>query len=611
MFFPKHQIEKGNYSTWQNIRFMISAAKNRRNGLLWICPAIAKTGILMSLLQLLGIPVILDMLEKQEPAPKLMTTILIYAAAMVAASAARAWLDSCAQFPRTEVRLSIAERIQNKMLTMAYPNVEDQDVRRKMDRAVMRVNSINAATERIWMSLIDLLKDAVVFGVSLLLLAAWNPILFLVSFAASAFSFLIRYCLDGWEYRHRDEKAEYSRRLNYLSERSRDYTLAKDIRLFGMRAWMEEIYDAVLRLNRSFSLREERMSFLGDIADVVLTFLKNGVIYLYLLTAAGTGELTAAQFMLYFNAAGTFSEGMGGLLNGVAALHKQSLDISTVREFLDCRDAFPLEEGIPIFVEENTASEIRLQRVSFRYPGAGSDTLKKIDLTIHAGERLAVVGLNGAGKTTLVKLICGFLDPTEGEILLNGVNIKKFRRKDYYSLFSAVFQDFSLLDVTIAENVAQTELGIDRERVKKCLSMAGLEQKITQLPKGIDTHLGQVYEDGIRLSGGETQRLLLARALYKNAPVIVLDEPTAALDPVAESNIYQRYGELTSGRTSIYISHRLASTRFCDRIILLADQGIAEEGSHESLMKKGGRYAELFEIQSRYYREVGGEDGRH
>ena len=214
------------------------------------------------------------------------------------------------------------------------------------------------------------------------------------------------------------------------------------------------------------------------------------------------------------------------------------------------------------------------------------------------------MGLNGAGKTTLVKLLCGLLDPTEGRVLLNGQDIRTFDRAEYYRLFSAVFQDYSLLCTTVAENVAQTASNIDEERVWKCLQKAGLTEVIQALPQGIHTHVGRdVFLDGVLFSGGQTQRLMLARALYKGSPILFLDEPTAALDPIAEDDIYRKYSAMTEGKTSLFISHRLASTRFCDRILFLDQGKIAEEGTHEMLLALGGGYAKLFEVQSRYYQE--------
>ena len=235
---------------------------------------------------------------------------------------------------------------------------------------------------------------------------------------------------------------------------------------------------------------------------------------------------------------------------------------------------------------------------------AESNTISHLNLTVHPGERLAIVGLNGAGKTTLVKLLCGLFDPTEGVVLLNGQDVRDFNRREYYGLFSAVFQEFSILDVTVAENIAQTNENIDTERLWDCIEKAGLTDTVQKLPDGLQTHVGrEVYLDGVLFSGGQTQRLMLARALYKDGPILMLDEPTAALDPIAENDIYMKYNEMTRGKTSLFISHRLASTRFCDRIIFVADGNIAEEGTHEDLLALGGEYAKLFEVQSRYYRE--------
>ena len=248
----------------------------------------------------------------------------------------------------------------------------------------------------------------------------------------------------------------------------------------------------------------------------------------------------------------------------------------------------------------STLLDVKNLGISF----GGLRAVNDFDLKIQKEELYGLIGPNGAGKTTLVKLICGFLDPTEGRVLLNGTDIRELNRADYYTMFSAVFQDFSLLAGTIAANVAQTEDHITLDRVKTCVEKAGLRDRIKRLPENYETCLNrEVYEDAILFSGGETQRLMLARALYKDAPFIVLDEPTAALDPIAESELYQKYNDITDGRSSAYISHRLASTRFCDRILLIDQAKICEEGTHEELMADGGTYAKLYEVQSRYYRE--------
>lgn len=596
-----HGKAKPRYSTWGNCVFMLWTAWKKRPSLLWLCMLIAVTDVFLGMTQLFATPVILSAIESAVSTGKLISIIVFFAGLLILFKAADLYFSSCTQFKRIEIRLHLAAMIQDKILTMSFPHIENQDVRRKMDKALMLVNSNKAATEAIWGTSTDLFKNTAGFMICLSLLAILDPLLIIAALVTTVISFFIRNHLDGWEYRHRDEESEYSRRMNYLSEKSKDCTLAKDVRIFGMRGWMEDVYLSTLRLFNNFTLRKEKVYFMGDAADIAFTFMRNGMVYLILIGSVIKGELSAAQFVFFFNTVGAFTGGMGALFKDFSLLHKQSLDISAVREFLDYPEMFLFENGMPLTPNLDIPYQITLRNVSFRYPEAEMETLSHINLTIHAGEKLAVVGLNGAGKTTLIKLICGFLDPTEGAVLLNDTDIRNYNRRDYYRLFSAVFQDFSLLDVTIAENIAQSGKDINMERVKYCVDQAGLSTKIDNLPDRYNTHLGKVYEDGIELSGGEVQRLMLARALYKDAPVIVLDEPTAALDPIAESEIYDKYNDLTGGRTSLYISHRLASTQFCDRIILLANGSIVEEGTHESLIAQGGKYAELFEIQSQYY----------
>ena len=604
----KHRKQKPAYGLGQNIAYMISLAWRQRRSVILFALIMAAASILLGLTQLFIVPSILGAVEADVSIAELTAIILAFTGALILLNAAGAYLSSCSQFGRIEVRLFIGSMIQNKALTMSYPDIEDQNVRKKMDKASMLVVSNTAATEAVWTTLVNLLKNAVEFIVYLSLLTTLNPLMIIAVLVTTIVSFSISNYLDGWGYRHRDEESAYSHCMNYLSEKSRDYTLAKDVRIFEMRGLIEDVFDSTLRLYRSFAARGERVYIWGNIIDAILTFMRNGIVYYFLIRAVFKGEMSAAQFVLYFNTVNVFTSGIGKIMTDFAALRKQSLDICAVREFLDYPETFKMEDGIPVTANLNIPYQIELKDVSFRYPGALKDTLTHINLTIKPGEKLAIVGLNGAGKTTLIKLICGFLDPTEGKVLLNNTDIQTLNRRDYYKLFSAVFQDFSVLDVTIAENIAQTDENINTELMKRCIGQAGLTEKIDRLPNGVETHIGKVFEDGIHLSGGELQRLMLARALYKNAPIIILDEPTSALDPIAENEIYNKYSELTDGRLSVYISHRLASTRFCDRIILIAEGNIAEEGTHDELIARNGHYANLFEIQSRYYREGGNRE---
>ena len=249
--------------------------------------------------------------------------------------------------------------------------------------------------------------------------------------------------------------------------------------------------------------------------------------------------------------------------------------------------------------------EFTFENVSFCYPKAEKYALKNLNLTVKAGERLAVVGLNGAGKSTFIKLLLRLYEPTEGRILLNGTDISEYDKEAYYGIFGPVFQDVNLFAFPLAENVSmKSPQETDREKARSCLIDAGFGEKLTELSQGVDTEILKViHDDGVDLSGGEKQKLALARALYKDAPVVVLDEPTAALDALAEAKLYQDFDKLIGDKTAVYISHRLSSTQFCDHVAMFRDGELIEYGTHESLLSKAGAYAEMFRIQAQYYLE--------
>ena len=519
-------------------------------------------------------------------------------------SAASSYVNTNTLYGRISVRCEIINLLNRKMATTSYQNISDERFKTLKIKVQETIGSNRAATEAVWTTLTDLTTNIVGFAFYVVLMSSIQPLLLLAILATTVVSYFVSNRLSEWGYKHREEESEYSTQIYYLGRQSSDLTVAKDIRIFGLRSWLDDLYAKSMAAYTAFKRKEQGVYIWASVTDLVLTFLRNAIAYAYLIGLVIGNGLSVSEFLLFFGAVGGFTAWVSGILGGFNTLHKQSLDISSVRECLEFPEPFKFEDGEPIKTEENRLYEIRLENVSYRYPGADKDTLTNVNLTLHPGEKLAVVGLNGAGKTTLIKLICGFLDPTEGRILLDGKDIRDYNRRDYYKMFSAVFQEFSLLAGTIATNVAQDSEGFDMERVKDCVEKAGLRKKIESLKDGYDTYLNrEVFEDAMLLSGGETQRLMLARALYKNAPFIVLDEPTAALDPIAESEMYQKYNEMTSGKSSIYISHRLASTRFCDRIIMIADGRIGEEGTHEELLKAGGKYAELYEVQSKYYKE--------
>ena len=590
---------------WQNSWFMIKLAWTSKEKKVIILSLLsAALAVALNLVNLYVSPTILSAVERHVSVGELLWTIAGFVLALMFVSAASAYVNTNTLFGRISVRAEVTNLLNKKAATTSYPNVDDDKFIKLLTKARECTASSMASTEAIWTTLTMLTTNIVGFLIYVSLLTTVQPLLILFIIATTLISYFIGNYVNGYGYRHREEEAEYERHMNYLSGRAEDLSAAKDIRIFGLRHWLEELYGKAMSGYTAFHKKAQCVYIWSPIADLVLTFLRNGIAYAYLISLVIHGGIGVAEFLLYFTAVGGFTEWVSGILNGFSTLYKQSLDITTVRECLEYHEPFRFEGGKSIKAEEGRKYEIRLDDVSLRYPGAAQDTLSNINLTLHPGEKLAVVGLNGAGKTTLIKLICGLLDPTGGRVLLDGEDIRNYNRADYYTMFSAVFQDFSLLAGTIASNVAQDSADIDMDRVKECVEKAGLCTKIESLPDGYETYLNrEVYDEATMLSGGETQRLMLARALYKNAPFIILDEPTAALDPIAESDMYQKYHEVTGDRSSVYISHRLASTRFCDRIIMIDDAEICEEGTHEELIRLGGKYAKLYAVQSKYYKE--------
>ena len=602
--------EKPKYNLWQNSWYMVKLAWRYSKSVLAICIILAAATAGETVVQLLIAPGILQKLELRASLPQLLGAIAIFTGALILFAAAKEYFDLNKLFGRVTVRIKLIEAIAEKMAQTSYENLLDTAFLQRKERASSACDDNQSPAESIWLTWTNILANLLGFAVYLALLSSLSPLLILVVIATTAAGYFVSRKVNQFGYLHREEEAAYTAEMRYVKRTVTSRAFAKDIRIFGLKPWLMEVWQKSFQLYESFLRRREKHYFLTNLADFLLSLLRNGIAYAYLLHLTLTEGLSASTFLLYFTAASGFTQWITGILEQFTTLSKASLEISVVREFLEWPEGFQLTGGDPIPDAVNGTYELQLEHVTYRYPGAAEDTIHDLSLTLHRGEKVALVGLNGAGKTTLVKLLCGFLDPTQGTVRLNGVDIRKLNRRAYYKLFSAVFQEFSLLEATVAENVAQQVEGIDEEKVWQCLENAGLSDAVRALPQGLKTHLGRsIYDDGTELSGGQTQRLMLSRALYRDGAVLVLDEPTAALDPITESEIYLKYSEMTQGKTSLFISHRLASTRFCDRIILLENGSIAEEGSHEALLQRGGSYAKLFSVQRRYYEEGGESHG--
>ncbi len=601
----KEKKKKPAYNMWQNTAYFVRAAWDNCPSVLLICLLLAVATAGATVVEMLFVPVVLGQVEGHVPLSKLLATIGVFTLGLLLLWGGKSYLNINAVFGRVEVREIIVDRVSRKVTGTSYINLLDTKFRQHENLAYRTTDSNADAAEAIWTTWTDILTNVLGFVVYLLLLTGLSGWMVGLVILTTAVGFLVSEHLQGWGYRHREERAASMNAMRYVKGVATRREYAQDLRIFGLRPWLDEVWGSAMSAYQAFLTRRERVYFLTYVVDALLTLLRNGGAYAYLIWLTLTQGLPASQFVLYFAAISGFSQWVKGIMEQFSTLHRQSLELSNLREFLEWPEPFLFDEGeaLPQGLKD---CEIKLDHVSYRYPGAEEDTIFDFSFTLHPGEKVAIVGLNGAGKTTLVKLLCGFLDPTQGCVRLNGVDIRTYNRREYYHLFSAVFQEFSVLDTGVAVNVAQRVEGIDRTRVAECLEKAGLTQAVEALPKGMDTPVTRnVFEDGVELSGGQMQRLMLARALYRDAPMVVLDEPTAALDPLAEHDIYMKYNSMTQGKSSLFISHRLASTRFCDRILYLEHGRIAEEGTHQSLLDLGGGYAKLFEVQSRYYQEGG------
>lgn len=605
----KEKPSKPKYGMWQNTLYMIGLAwHEKEKKVLLHCMLTALFAVINNLLQLYVTPVLLGKVESHAPVSQLLWTIAAFSVGLIICAAAAAYINEITMYGKIQVRLAIIRQIGMKSATTSYPNVYDEKFLKLRSKASVATSGNNQATEAVWGTLTSLLQNVLGFLLYLFLFFSLDWRMIVVILITAAAGYCTTKYVSGYAYRHREEFGQTEKELLYIENIAKDRTAAADIRIFHLYPWLREIQDKAMTAYLALHRKAQNVYIWAAVADLILTFLRNGIAYAYLIRLSLHEDLTAAQFLLYFSAVGGFAGWITGILGNMNTLHTQSLDISTVREYLAYPESFSFT-GEKLLPAAGNAYTLEMRDVTFRYPGTEKNILEHVNLTLHPGEKLAVVGLNGAGKSTLVKLLCGFYDPTDGAVLLNGRDIREYNRRSYYSLFSAVFQDFDTLATTIAANVAQSDDNIDYDKVWHCIDEAGLRGKIESLPEGLETKMNRdVYEDAVALSGGETQRLILARALYKDAPILMLDEPTAALDPISEAELYRKYSAITTGRSSIYISHRLASTRFCDRIILIGDAGILEEGTHDELLAAGGKYAELFSVQRQYYRDEKNEN---
>lgn len=501
------------------------------------------------------------------------------------------------------IRMRYAVLAFRKNLNTDYTNIESPKGREKNKRAMEFYRSYYSGSADFLDSSNQFCVCIVGVIASLMLIYKINFIMILVILATCVCEFFLLKFLNKKEKKTKDDRSSVFVRFDYYYNLCRDFSAAKDIRLYGftdyfMSAVARIIYD-LEQINQKFMRQNIKVG--GTRA--LLNLLRELVAYAYLTYLVCRGSLSVSDFIFYFGIITGFSNWILNAVYQYSNLERCCNDCAAFREFVESTDE---SENKPN-VNFDSVDSIEFKNVSFTYPSAEKSTINDMSFKVNKGENIAVVGENGAGKTTAVKLLCGLYYPTSGDILVNGKSSLDFSSDSYFNLFSAVFQDYYFMPMTIAENVCTTS-DYDSERLYSAFEKAGIANKINTLPDKEKSYMiKDVYKDAVDFSGGEKQKLLLAKAIYKNAPVLILDEPTAALDPIAENELYLKYNEMTSGKISFFISHRLSSTRFCDRILFIKDGRIAESGTHEELMALKGSYYRMYQVQSYYYKENGGE----
>ncbi len=506
-------------------------------------------------------------------------------------------------------RIGFMNQIGIKSIDTDYENIDGPQGQTKIQKALISIQQNSSPAQAVVRLSVEFSSNIIGFILYAGIISTLHPLILIFILISTVINYFIGSYVNKYEHRNKDNLAPIKKKLQYLENKTGDFKSAKDIRLYNMTGWFQDMYSILLEKQLYFQKKDIYRRYLANIVDGLLFLLRDGMAHGFLIYSVLFKDMEVSSFILYFGAVGGISTWLSGIVKNLNDINRSSLNVTDLRSFLEMEDKMNREEGVDLPKDFQLPCDIELRNLYYKYEGAEDYTIKGLNLYIKKGEKLALVGVNGAGKTTLVKLICGLYTPTKGEILVNGKSSKLYNRDEYYGIFSVVFQDTHLLPISIERNIgSRNSEDIDKERMDEVIEMAGLKEKIGSLDKGKDTLLVKsVYDDAIELSGGEMQKLMLAQALYKDGPIMILDEPTAALDPIAENEIYQRYNELTKEKTSMFISHRLSSTRFCDRIVFIEDGQILEEGNHNDLMKLEGKYRDMYDMQSHYYKEnIGG-----
>lgn len=600
------------YHILQNIGYMISFYKKEIPIFLWMCLFEILLGSMIPYLEIYLPKLVVELVTKRYTMQQAIRSMVFFGLFFVTVKTVKGGCEQGKYFLYNGKRNDIAAMLFLKSLRIPFPDSEEGNANNLYWKALHSIDSGDySAMYRFSYDTVNILINLICFFLYSTVLGYLNLWIMILLLVLSLLQYTL--CISEVRYmeRYRDRYAQFYKKRSYLHSVMGKEEAAKDIRIFPMKQWLNYHNDVLISLKRGIDKEKMTREKIYWQAGSLLALGRDLFAYIYLIRQAQAGIIDAGEFVLYFGAITGFAVFVNSIMTSFASLQEGNISLNHLRSYLELEEE-DVHSGSHSIRELQMPVSFTFRNVSFRYlskeEGAegeaedqGQWIFRHLNLTIHGGEKIAIVGTNGAGKTTLVKLLCGLYEPQEGEILVNGIPIREFPKEELYKLYAAVFQEPFIMPFTLGENLALSK-DYDKEQCISALEEAGLKELFEKRGYTLDTYFGKdMGEDGIELSGGQKQRFLLARALYKDAPVLILDEPTAALDPIAESEIYDEYAKFSKDKTAIFISHRLASTRFSDRILLIGNQGILEEGTHEELLQKNGVYAEMFEVQKSYY----------
>lgn len=499
----------------------------------------------------------------------------------------------------TVIRIDYLAKLFRRLSMLDYMYCEDPKFLDEHEDALDSCSGNNNGFEMVMRTLFTLFAKFITIIMYIIIISKLSVFVLLAIMLSVSVSMTLSVAVKKFRHSHKNEINHASRKLRYYQEMTHDFSYGKDIRMYNFQNKIKENYsNEILSYMNVFRKIKNKEYFLGFI-DLLFLLVSDSVLYYILITKVIDG-MSIADFSMYLVASVSLAEMVKLAANDTSIIIGEGMYINDYYLFME---NMTFNSGGKDCRIENDTLEIEFKNVSFKYPNTDKWIFENLNLYIPKKQKLAIVGINGAGKTTLVKLILGLFEPTSGEILINKKNIKDFNKFEYYKMFSVVFQEINILSYPIRDNITLGE-STDDNKIWDVLERVGLKEKVKALDNGLDHMMLRIIDEkGAIFSGGENQKLAIARALYKDGNAVILDEPTASLDALAELEIYQGFNDLVVNKTAIYVSHRLASTKFCDKIALFSNSSLVEYGNHDELMALKKEYYNMFTVQGKYYQE--------